>query len=120
MTLEANQQYSMALASEKGASSLLTAPILKCYGFDVTKTEFRDGQSLRYGLQPKNLNSKCPCGEDFTFSQALHCGKGGYTRMRHNENRDNFAKIMRRLLRRNRAETSDIGRRVLRLQNHMH
>ena len=42
--------------------------------------------------------------------------------MRHTEIRDTFAKIIeRRLLRcRNRAQTSDIGRRVLRLQNHMH
>ena len=59
MTLEANQQYSMALASEKGASSWLTALPLKRYGFDLTKTEFRDGLSLRYGLQPKNLPLKC-------------------------------------------------------------
>ena len=95
MTLEANQQYSMALASEKGASSWLTALPLKRYGFDLTKTEFRDGLSLRYGLQPKNLPSKCSCGEDFTVSHALHCGKGGYTHMRHNEIRDTFAKIMR-------------------------
>ena len=36
MTLEANQQYSMALASEKGASSWLTALPLKRYGFDLT------------------------------------------------------------------------------------
>ena len=94
MTLEANQQYSMALASEKGASSWLTALPLKRYGFDLTKTEFRDGLSLRYGLQPKNLPLKCSCGEDFTVSHALHCGKG-YTHMRHNEIRDTFAKIMR-------------------------
>ena len=35
MTLETNQQYSMALASEKGASSWLTALPLKRYGFDL-------------------------------------------------------------------------------------
>ena len=95
MTLEANQQYSMALASEKGASSWLTALPLKRYGFDLTKTEFRDGLSLSYGLQLKNLPLKCPCGEKFTVSHSLHCGKGGYTHMRHNEIRDTFAKILR-------------------------
>ena len=42
MTLETNQQYSMVLASEKGATSWLTALPLKRYGFDLTKTEFRD------------------------------------------------------------------------------
>ena len=94
MTLETNE-YSMALASEKGASSWLTALPLKRYGFDLTKTEFRDGLSLRYGLQPRNLPSKYPCGEDFTVSHALPCGKGGYTHMRHIEIRGTFAKIMR-------------------------
>ena len=115
----------MALASEKGAFTWLTALPLKRYGFDLTKTEFRDDLSLRYGLQPKNLSSKGPCGEAFTNSHALHCGKGGYTHMRHNEIRDTFAKIMRDVCSvemrcRNRAETSVIGRRVLRLQNHLH
>ena len=71
-TFEANQQYSMALASEKGASSWLTALPLKRYGFDLTKTDFRDCLSLRYGLQPKNLPLKCPSGEDSTVSRALH------------------------------------------------
>ena len=95
MTLETNQQYSMVLASEKGAYNWLTALPLKRYGFDLTTTEFRVGLSLRSGLQPKNLPSKCPCGEDFTVSHALHCGKRGYTHMRHSEIHDTFAKIMR-------------------------
>ena len=69
MTLETNQQYAMALASEKGASSWLTAISLKRYGFDLTKSEFRDGLSLRYRLQPKNLPSKCPSGEDFSLTR---------------------------------------------------
>ena len=95
MTLEANQRYSMAPAYKKCAFSWFTALPLNCYGFDLTKTKFRDGLSLRYGLQPKNRPFKYPCGEDFTVSHSLHYGKGGYTHMRHNEIPDTFAKIWR-------------------------
>ena len=99
----------MALASEKGASTLLTALPLKRYGFDLTKTEFRDCLTLRYVLQPKNFPLKCSCGENFKVSHALHCGKGGYAHIRHNGVRDTFAKVMRSLLRcRIRAEFSGL------------
>ena len=36
MTLETNQEYFMALVSEKDAFSWLTALLLKRYGFDLT------------------------------------------------------------------------------------
>ena len=36
----------------------------------------------------------CACGADFNLTHALHCAKGGYTHIRHNEIRDTFANLM--------------------------
>ena len=93
--LNDEQRHAVTLVSEKGASSWLAALPLKHYDFTLTKSEFRDGLALRYGWEPKNLPAKCPCGEPFTVAHSLHCGKGGYTHMRHDEIRDTFAKIMK-------------------------
>ena len=43
-------KYSIQLASEKQASSWLNELPLSKHGFDLTKTEFRDGIALRYTL----------------------------------------------------------------------
>ena len=40
------KKYTIQLASEKGASSCLKALPLSKHGFDLTKTEFRDGIEL--------------------------------------------------------------------------
>ena len=93
--LKDEQRHAVTLVSEKGASSWLAALPLKRYGFTLTKSEFRDGLALRYGWEPKNLPAKCPCGEPFTVAHSQHCGKGGYTDMRHDELRDTFAKTMK-------------------------
>ena len=90
-----DQLYALQLASEKGASSWLNALPLKRYGFTLTKTEFRDGLAIRYGWEPKNIPASCRCRETFNLAHALHCAKGGYTHMRHNEIRDTFANLMK-------------------------
>ena len=36
------------------------------------------------------LPSTCACGEIFTGTHALHCQKGGYTRIRHSDIPDSF------------------------------
>ena len=36
----------------------------------------------------------CPCGQPFTLTHSLHCTKGGYTHLRHNEIRDTYAKLL--------------------------
>ena len=92
--LPENELYATELSSEKGASSWLNALPLQRYGFTLTKSDFRDGLAIRYGWEPKNTPSLCPCGEPFTMSHALHCAKAGYTHLRHNEIRDTFAKLM--------------------------
>ena len=61
---------------------------------DLTKTEFRDGIALRYTWEAKNTPAICPCGEEFSLTRALHCAKGVYMDLRHNENRDVFANLM--------------------------
>ena len=90
-----DQLYALQLASENGASSWLNTLPLKRYGFSLTKTEFRDGLAIRYGWEPKNIPASCPCGENFNLAHALHCAKGGYTHMRHNEIRYTFANLMK-------------------------
>ena len=87
-------KYIIQLASEKGASSWLIALPLSKHGFDLTKTEFRDGIALRYTWEAKNTPAICPCGKEFSLTNALHCAKGGYTHQRHNEIRDVFANLM--------------------------
>ena len=49
------------LAKETGASSWLTARPLHEHGFALHKGAFRDAIALRYGWEPVNLPSYCPC-----------------------------------------------------------
>ena len=74
-------KYTIQLASEKGASSWLNALPLSKHGFDLTKTEFRDGITLRYTWEAKNMLAICPCGKKFSLTHALHCAKGAYTHL---------------------------------------
>ena len=59
--LPAAQSRSLTLASEKGASSWVTALPLSCHGFVLHKAAFRDALCLRYGWQPQSLPSQCTC-----------------------------------------------------------
>ena len=49
---------------------------------------------LRYGLDPVSMSSLFECKENFTVALALHCLKGGYMHMRHNEVRDFFPNLL--------------------------
>ena len=88
------EAYSLNLAMEKGAPCWLNALPLKRYHFDLTKGEFRDGMALRYGWDPVKLPPRCTYGENFNVAHALHCPKGGYTHIRHNDIRDSFANLL--------------------------
>ena len=92
--LSLEQRFAPERASEKGATAWLNKLPLKRYGFQLNKSEFRDGLSLRYGWNPKNAPLNFPCEETFSLTHALHCPKGGYTIVRHNEIRDTFANLM--------------------------
>ena len=56
-------KYTIHLVWKKGASSWLNALPLSKHGFDLTKTEFRDGIALRYTWEAKNTPAICPCGK---------------------------------------------------------
>ena len=76
------------MSTEKGSSNWLTALPLKEFGFDLSKGEFRDAISLRYGWRPSDLPLTCVCGESFTVAHSLMCVYGGLITHRHNDIRD--------------------------------
>ena len=86
--------YTISLASENGACSWLNALQLSKHGFDLTKTELRDEIALRYTWEAKNTQAICPCGKEFSLTHVLHCAKGKYKHLQHNEIKDVFANLM--------------------------
>ena len=78
----------MGQASERGASSWLTAIPIAEYGFTLHKQAFRDALCIRYGWQPARLPSHCPCGVAFSVNHALSCPKGALPSIRHDRVRD--------------------------------
>ena len=84
----------LELASEKGASSWLTALPIKEFGYLLNKQQFNDALCLRYNLTLKDCPKVCACGADNSVNHALICKLGGYVSMRHNWLRDSIAKLM--------------------------
>ena len=84
----------MDLASEKGASTWLSALPLEEYGFFLHKGDFRDAISLRYGWKPKGLPMHCVCGKAFSVEHATSCSSGALPTLRHNDIRDLTAELM--------------------------
>ena len=82
------------LASEKGASSWLTALPIADHGFCLHKGAFRDALCLRYNWSPPFLPSSCVCGSSFQVDHALSCHRGGFPSIRHNELRDLTAHLL--------------------------
>ena len=64
------------------------------YNFNQNTSEFRDGIYLRYGWEPTKIPLTCACGANFNLTHALHCPKGNYTHIRHNEVGDTIANLM--------------------------
>ena len=87
-SLSPTNQRTMDLLQLKGSSSWLSALPLKDQGFNLSKGEFRDALSLRYGWQLKNLPQYCICGTSFSADHAMICPHGGMIISRHNEIRD--------------------------------
>ena len=75
----------MELASEKGASSWLTALPLTEHSFSLHKGAFRDALALRYGWLPLQTHAHCDCGANLSIDHSLSCPKGGFPSIRHNE-----------------------------------
>ena len=92
--LDNNICRAVTLASEKGASSWLTALPIEQHGFALHKRAFRDALSLRYNWPLSNLPTNCVCGKPFSVDHALCCPTGGFPSIRHNELRDLTANAM--------------------------
>lgn len=88
------QQCAMEQASEKGASSWLTALPLAKYDFCLHKQAFRDALCLRFGWTPTRLPSHCPCGKLFTVDHAFSCPNGALPSIRHDRIRDITANFL--------------------------
>lgn len=93
-SISAEKREHLQFVQEKGASAWLNVLPLERYKYHLQKRDFRDALCLRYGWEPLNLPSTCPCGPKFTLAHALQCPRGGYTIIRHNEIRDLFARTL--------------------------
>ena len=87
-------QRCIDLASEKGASSWLTALPLLDLGLHLHKGNFRDAVYLRYNWPLPNVPSTCACGAPFSISHELSCPKGEFVIQRHNDLHDITAKAL--------------------------
>ena len=85
----AEQQRIIVRVSESGASSWLTALLLKKYNFYLNKQEFKDAVYLRFGITLPKLPMTCVCGAPYNVNHghALACARGGFV-YNHNEDRD--------------------------------
>ena len=93
-SLPVGLQRIVALSSEKGASSWLSALPVEEHGFALHKSAFRDALCLRYGWLPSGLPTQCVCGQGFSVDHSMNCPTGGYPTLRHNELRDFTAAIL--------------------------
>ena len=93
-TMPAKLKRAVEVASEKGASTWLTALPLEEHGFLLNKREFHDALHLRYGWQPSRLPRNCVCGKSFTVDHSMIYPYGCFPTLRHNELRDTTAKLL--------------------------
>ena len=81
-------------ARDKGAGNWLSAMPIQKQGFNITKSEFRDGLRLRYNLPLQDIPNFCVCGNTFSTEHALSCKKGGFVSQRHNNIKDMFTVLL--------------------------
>ena len=72
-SLNETDKYAIDLASEKGASNLFNALQLSRYNFNLNKSEFIDGNYLRYGWEPTKTPLTCASGANVDMTLALYC-----------------------------------------------
>jgi len=58
---------------EKGASSWLSALLIKAIGYALNKQEFTDAVCMRYGWKVKGIPTHCACGETNSVDHSLIC-----------------------------------------------
>ena len=82
-------------ASEKGASSWVTAVPTYTHETILHKRDFVDAIYIRYGWDLLNIPLECKCHEKFSLQHALDCKLGGLRTIQHNEARDTMAQFMK-------------------------
>ena len=97
--MDKKEQFTVTLVSEKGSSNWLNALPLKKYGFNMNKSEFLGKLCLRYHWNLERTPEHWAFGEKWTIAHSLHCPKGGYTHLRHNEIRDCFGELLNQVCR---------------------
>ena len=93
--LPPTQNRSAKVAQEKGSSTWLAALPIDQLGFCLSKAQFWDAVSMRYGWQLRLVPQKCRCGKDFEINHVLICKVGGFHTIRHNQLRDTTADLLR-------------------------
>jgi hypothetical protein len=83
---------------DEGAGLLSYAP-LEALGLGMTRQQFRDFIALRMGRElPDPLPELCPsCGDPNSLSHALKCKNGGWINMRHDEVKDAWAQLFKKV-----------------------
>ena len=64
------------------------------FEFELSKQNFWDSTSLRYGWEISNLSTICPCGSKFGRQHSMSCRKRAFVTIGHNDLRDLKAKIL--------------------------
>jgi hypothetical protein len=88
-------KQAVTAASEKGASSWVTACPSYEHGTVLHKRDFVDASYIRYGWELLDLPTTCVCGTAFNVQHALDCKIGGLRVIQHNEVRDTIAQCMK-------------------------
>ena len=79
------------------ASNWLNAIPLAEYGFNLSKSEFRDASALYFNHDIKGLPSKCSCGQRFNIKHVMNCKRGDSVIMIHNDIRDFQANLLKKV-----------------------
>jgi hypothetical protein len=82
---------------DRGASFWLEAIPLEEKNFSLSKQEFKDSARVRYDRPLSGLPSNCACGEKYTIEHALSCSNGGFINQRHDNIRDFFVCLLKRV-----------------------
>ena len=82
------------IGQEQESSSWLTILPFKQPGFNLSKSDFWDAVRVGYGLPLKRPPSNCGSLKPYNAQPAISCKKEGFVILRHNELRDNIAKML--------------------------